>query len=114
MAKKAVFQPLIRDAAKVGGVRGEPIPYSPLMVIVGSEAHKLALHKNPHGHWVVSDPKSGAKVCDVNGQYKGIRVSSKGLSLRDIRQLALADADTIAQRVGPDRFNEVLKNPKPF
>ncbi len=93
----------------------EQVAYTPLMVIAGSEAHKLALHKDSLGHWVVSDPKSGAAVIrHVRGQYKGATVSSKGFTLKDIRQLALADVENLIQRVGADRFNQVLSNPKPF
>lgn len=93
----------------------EQIEYTPLMVIAGSEAHKLALHKDNLGHWVVSDPKSGAAIVrHVSGQYRGITVPSKGLSLKDIRQLALADVENLIQRVGSERFNATLANPKPF
>jgi hypothetical protein len=89
--------------------------YTPLMVIVGDTAHKLALHKDRLGHWVVSDPSFGAAVVrHVCGQYRGIRVLSKGFTLREIRQLALADVDLLVQRVGAEKFNAVLANPKPF
>jgi hypothetical protein len=90
-------------------------PYTPLMVIVGTTAHKLALHKDNIGQWVVSDPKSGACVIrHVHGQYKGIRVSSRNLKLSEIRQLALADVDALVQRFGSSKFNAVLANPQPF
>lgn len=91
------------------------VEYTPLIVISGSVTHKLALHQMPEiGNWVVSDPKSGAKVCVVDGQYRGIRVSSRGLSIRDVRQLALASVEALIQRVGTEKFNAVLANPKPF
>ena len=110
MAKKSVFILRRRDGSN------EEVAYSPLMVIVGDQAHKLALHRDPvMGEWVVSDPKSGAAIIRrVCGVWKGIRVSSKGLSLKEIRQPALADVDALVQRVGSARFNEALANPKLF
>jgi hypothetical protein len=93
----------------------EAVPYTPLMVIVGTTAHRLALHRDNVGQWVVSDPKSGAAVIrHVHGQYKGIRVSCRGMKLSEIRQLALADVDALVQRIGSDKFNATLANPKPF
>jgi hypothetical protein len=91
------------------------VGYSPLMVVAGNQAHRLALHRHPTlQHWTVSDPKSGFKICTVEGQYLGIRVSSVGLTLRDIRQLALAAVETLIARVGSDKFNATLANPQPI
>lgn len=93
----------------------ESVSYTPLMVIAGTQAHRLALHRHPVlKQWTVSDPKSGAKVCLVHGQYRGIRVSSRDLTLRDVRQLAMADVESLIARVGSDKFNAVLANPQPF
>jgi hypothetical protein len=109
MAKKPTFTLRRRDGT------AEEVAYTPLMVIVGDQAHKLALHRDNIGQWVVSDPKSGACVIrHVHGQYKGIRVSSRNLKLSEIRQLALADVDALVQRFGSSKFNAVLANPKPF
>lgn len=106
---KPTFQALLRDGTTA------PVEYTPLIVIAGSETHKLALHKNPHGIWAVSDPKSGAGVIRaVDGQYKGIRVSSRGLTLKEIRQLALADVENLIARIGSEKFNAVLAAPAPF
>jgi hypothetical protein len=107
---KPTFTLRTKDGGELPG-----IGYSPLMVIAGTQAHRLALHKHPvMKHWTVSDPKSGCKVCTVNGQYRGIRVSSAGLTLREVRQLALADVENLIARVGSDNFNAVLANPQPF
>lgn len=38
----------------------ESTKYTELMVIAGTQVHKLALHKTALGNWAVSDPKSGA------------------------------------------------------
>lgn len=88
--------------------------YTPLIVIAGSETHKLALHQIPSGHWVVSDPKSGAKIVSVHGQYKGIRTSSRGLTKRELRDCAVASVEGLINSIGSDKFNAVLANPKPF
>lgn len=96
------------------GTEPVEVSYTPIIVIAGSVAHKLALHKNPNDVWVVSDPKSGAKVCVVHGQYKGIRTSSSGLTKRELRMFAVHSVEMIINRIGSDKFNEVLANPKPF
>lgn len=106
---KPTFNAALRDGTTT------PVEYTPLMVIAGSEAHKLALHKTPTGVWAVSDPKSGASIIRaIHGQYRGIRVSSRVLTLKEVRQLALADVEALIARVGSDKFNAVLANPKPF
>lgn len=94
----------------------QSVSYTPLIVTAGSTTHKLALHKDPvNGAWVVSDPLSGAAVIrQVSGSYKGVRVSSRGYTQKEIRMLAIADVEALIARVGSDRFNAVLSNPKPF
>lgn len=93
----------------------EEVSYHALMVIAGSEAHKLALHKDNVGDWVVSDPKSGAAVIrKVPGWHKGCPVSLRCATLKEAKQLALAEVDALINRVGSERFNSVLANPQPF
>lgn len=89
--------------------------YTPLMVIAGTQAHKLALHKTSLGNWVVSDPKSGAAIVrNISGWYKGAPVSTRNFTLREVRALALSEVDTLISRIGADRFNATLANPQPF
>jgi hypothetical protein len=96
-------------------VMKEEVEYSPLMVIAGSTVHRLALHKSSNGVWMVADPKSGCVIISaIQGQYRGIRVTSKGMTLKEVRQLALADVELLIGRIGSERFNSVLANPKPF
>lgn len=104
MAKKPTFQ--IRDAK--GQPHGEPIPYHPLQVTAGAEAYKLALHTDFRGAWIISDPISGGKVLDVPGCYKGVRVSSAGYTYRQIHPGAQVELDLLIQRVGAEKFNQVL------
>ena len=93
----------------------EEVSYHSLMVIAGSEAHKLALHKDQTGDWVVSDPRSGAAVIrKVPGWYKGCPVSLRQATLKEARQLALAEVEALINRIGSERFNSVLANPQPF
>lgn len=87
---------------------GEPVPYTPLIVLAGTEVHKLALHKLD-GDWIVAHPASGAKVRDVLATYKGVPVSSGGEPLKWARAAALAQIDAMIERMGTDRFNSVLQ-----
>jgi len=87
------------------------VAYTPLIVIAGTQTHRLALHKNASEVWIVADPRTGALLVGaVSGQYRGIRVSSRGLTLAEVRQLAIVDAEAIISRLGSDRFNAVLNN----
>lgn len=87
----------------------ELVDYTPLLIIAGSVPRKLALHKDSLGHWVVSDPVSGGCVVrHVTGQYRGVTVSSRGVTLREVRQLALTDVEGLIARVGAEKFNSVL------
>jgi hypothetical protein len=87
---------------------GEPVPYSPLIVLSGTQVHKLALHKQD-GAWMVAHPASGARMCDVRATYKGMPVSSKGYTLTQAKAAALAQVDAMIERMGTDRFNSVLQ-----
>jgi hypothetical protein len=89
--------------------------YTPLMVVAGTTVHKLALHRDSLGDWVVSDPRSGAAVVRrMTGWYKGCPVSLKGYTLKRAQAIALAEVEGIIGRVGCEKFNAVLADPKPF
>lgn len=81
-----------------------------ITVQAGTTTHMLHLHKDNLWHWCVSDPVSGGRVLAVVGQYKGIRTSSKGYSLREIKNLALAQVQALIERIGSDKFNSVVGN----
>lgn len=83
-----------------------------LVCHAGTVTHTLHLHRDSLGFWTVSDPQSGGKVLMVIGEYKGMPVSSKGLSLREVRGLAQAQMDALIERVGSDRFNTIMANPR--
>lgn len=87
---------------------GEPVPYSPLIVLSGTQVHKLALHKQD-GAWTVAHPASGARVCEVRATYKGVPISSGIATLKWARAAALAQVDAMIERMGTDRFNSVLQ-----
>jgi hypothetical protein len=111
---KPTYKPYWRPGTPEG-VKIEDVEYNPLMVIAGSTAHRLALHKNTKGVWMVADPVSGCVIIKaVQGQYQGVRVSSKGMALKEVRQLALAEVEFLISRVGSEKFNAILANPKPF
>jgi hypothetical protein len=93
----------------------EVVPYTPVMVIVGTTAHKLALHRDNVGQWVVSDPHSGACVIrHLSGTWKGCRISANNVTLKDMRHIAHEAVELLVQRIGSDKFNATLANPKPF
>lgn len=83
-----------------------------LVCHAGTVTHTLHLHRDSLGFWTVSDPRSGGKVMAVTGVYKGMPVSSKGLSLREVRGPAQAQIDALIERVGSDRFNAIMANPR--
>jgi hypothetical protein len=86
----------------------EEIEYTPMRVFVGGKRHILALHQLFPWGWIVSDPKSGGRVLQVHGTYKGIRVSSKGMTLADVKLAATSQVIALAARVGEEKFNQVL------
>ena len=93
----------------------EETKYTELMVIAGAQVHKLALHKTALGNWVVSDPKSGAAIVrNLSGWFKGCPISTRGFTLREVRALAQGEVDNLIARIGSDRFNAALADPKPF
>jgi hypothetical protein len=109
MAKKPTF--ILRRR----GGKSEEVAFTPVMVIVGTTAHRLALHKDTVGDWVVSHPESGAAVIRrLTGWYKGIPVSMGKITLKQARELALFEVEALAQRIGSAKFNAALANPKPF
>jgi hypothetical protein len=79
-----------------------------VVVHAGAETHTMHLHKDALGHWVVTEPRTGAKVLNVHGTYLGCPVSSKGLTLKDIRGKAHAQLESLIERIGSDKFNTVI------
>lgn len=106
MAKKQTFQ-LIR-----AGGKSEPVEYYPIIYLRGTDAWRLALHREPvhagKGEWIVSDPVSGYRVCRVTATYKGVPVSSKDLTVPQAREMAMLQLDATVERVGLERFASVL------
>lgn len=107
MPKKPTFQMALRGGDFV------ETAYNPLIFIAGSETYKLALTKSSTGVWIVSDPKSGAKILTVNGNYKGMPCSSRGFTLGLARQCAVGDLEGLVNKIGSDKFNAVMANPNP-
>ena len=107
MAKKPVLMLALRNSDPV------PTPYTPIMYTRGTLTHKLALLKRA-GTWQVCDIGSGALVLRVKSDWKGIPVESLGLTIAQARACALVGLDTLVDRVGLEKFERVLSNPKPF
>lgn len=104
--KKSVF-----NMARAGGAT-EPVDYYPIVYLAGSDAWRLALHREPvaagRGNWIVSDPVSGYRVCRVTATYKGLPVASRDLTVTQARAAALIDLDATVTRIGLERFTRVL------
>ena len=104
--KKQIFQ-LIR----AGGTT-QPVDYYPLVFVRGSDAWRLALHREPvaagKGDWIISDPVSGYRVARVTAAHKGMLVASRPLTVTQARAAALVDLDITVDRIGLDRFARVL------
>jgi hypothetical protein len=104
--KKQIFQ-----MPRIGGTR-EPVEYYPIVFMRGSDAWRLALHREPvaagKGDWIVSDPVGGYRVCRVTATYKGLPVTSHNLTITQARAAALVDLDTTVDRIGLERFSRVL------
>ena len=79
-----------------------------LVCHAGSVTHTLHLHRDNLGFWAVSDPRTGGKVLHVVGQFKGLPVASKGMTLREIKGSAHAQVEALIERVGSTRFNTIL------
>ena len=107
MAKKPTFILALRNLPAV------ETPYTPMMFTRGTQTHRLALVKR-HGSWQVCDIGSGALVLRITASYKGMPVSSAGLTLAQARASALDNLDTLVDRIGLPKFESVLSNPKPF
>jgi hypothetical protein len=114
MAKKLIF-----NMIRANDVR-EPVQYHPIIFMRGSRSWRLALHRDPvlagKGEWTISDPVGGYRVCRVTASYKGVPVSSRDLTVTQARAAALVDLDLTVDRIGLDRFAQVLdaaQNPKP-
>mgnify|MGYP003346228738 CR=1 FL=1 len=108
MAKKQTFKMSRRDADPVD------VDYYPIVYLHGSDAWRLALHREPvlagKGEWIVSDPISGYRVCRITAAHKGMPVSSRDLGVAQARQAALLQLDVTVERVGAERFAQVLRD----
>ena len=114
MPKKQIFK-LVRQ-----GGQSQEVEYHPIMFMRGFRSWRLALHRDPvlagKGDWTISDPVGGYRVCRVTASYKGVPVSSRDLTITQARAAALVDLDLTVDRIGLDRFAQVLdaaQNPKP-
>lgn len=106
---KPTFKMALRDGTFVEA------KYTPIIFTANTTTHKLALHRRDRtSEWLVSDPKTGAKICTVRAEHKGIPCSSRGISERLARQFAVADLEVLVSRIGSDRFNATMANPKLF
>lgn len=107
MAKKPVFLLALRNSPSV------ETAYTPLMFTRGTMTHRLALVKR-FGQWQICHPGSGALVLRITASFKGMPVSSAGLTLAQARACALVDLDSLVDRAGLEHFERVMLNPKPF
>lgn len=79
-----------------------------VVVTADTVTHALHLHRLTDGQWAVSDPHTGGKVLYVEGRYKGVPCSSRGLTMREAKAMAFAQLEALIERIGSDKFNRVL------
>lgn len=110
MAAKKTFVPTGPDGKAVGN----PIAYTPIYVIAGSSAYELALHralgqiKTSLRKWVLSDPVSGVRICDVHAYYKGLPVSNTSMTTREAAAAAPHSIDTVLANHGALKFERAI------
>ena len=94
------------------------VPYTPFIYEAGTEVHRFALHKSlsnlpeAHKQWEISEPVTGMHVRTVVGSFKGVPVSSRGMTTVRARQAARATLDEFLERVGSDKFNTTIAQAK--
>ena len=91
------------------GRRGAAVEFVPILFKAGTKTHRLALHQLSGGVWVVSDPESGGRICEVSGSLYGVRTSSRGAGPRAAARLARKNLAELVKKVSADRFNARLK-----
>lgn len=89
------------------GKRTIEIEFTPLLIKAGTVTHRFALHRLS-GLWIVSDPQTGGRVCEVAGSYRGIRVSSRDVGPREAARMAKAHLAEFIEKVTPEGFNQRL------
>ena len=89
------------------GKRTIGVEFTPLLIKAGTVTRRLALHRLA-GLWLVSDPQSGGRICEVAGSSRGIRVSSRDVGPREAARLAKAHLAEFIEKVTPDGFNQRL------
>lgn len=114
MKAKNTFRP--RDAK---GKLMPAVAYTPMIYIAGTQTHRFALHKSLNWampdekkDWHVSEPETGMHVCTVTSDYKGLHMSSRGLSTPRAREAAMAVLDALCERIGSEKFNATLADTK--
>lgn len=90
---------------------GPAIKYHPLVYTRMSSVYALALHRvaGPRSDWKVSDPVSGYGMCTLTATHKGVTVSSSSFTLKQARELALAELDALVDRIGFGRFDATIQ-----
>lgn len=91
------------------GRRAAAVEFWPLLFKAGTKTHRLALHQIFDGCWVVSDPESGGRICEVTGLVHGVRASARGIGPREAARLARANLAELVERVTIDAFNRRLQ-----
>jgi hypothetical protein len=86
----------------IKGRRATAVEFWPLLFKVNNKTHRLALHQTSGKTWVVSDPESGGRICEV-------RTNSRGIGPREAARLARANLAELVERVTADGFNRRLE-----
>lgn len=90
---------------------GQAVKYHPIVYTRMTGIYSLALHRvsGPRSAWKVSDPVSGYGMRTLTATWKGIPVSSDSLTVKQAREVALAELDALVDRLGFDRFDATIQ-----
>lgn len=90
----------------------QTVDYYPLIHVRGTDAWRLALHREPvlagKGEWILSDPVSGYRICRVTAYHNGVPVTSRHLTVKQAREMAMVDFDALIDRLGAARINKAM------
>lgn len=88
----------------------DPISAIPFDYKIGRTVRTFWMHRelNGAGDWVVSDPRSGARVAKVQQWHGGLPLVSRHMSETEALETAKVSLRRIVSRVGPAKVNAKL------
>lgn len=104
MPRIRTFRPRALD----GSLMSNPVEYWPLKVIALDRPYTLAVSRGVSGFkddsWIISDPVTGLRVCNVTEYYKGCPIGSVGMGPRAAVRAAHEAIEGLLAMKGAHRF----------